>query len=250
VPQGSPIDLTYGFEVSQMPAGGPYRVFVHVVDVDEELMWTDDHDPPTPTSSWQAGQKVSYSRTMFVPMYPYIGLAKVVVGLYDARANTRLKLGNQDRGDRSYTVAQFELLPQTENVYLIYKDGWHPAEVAPDNPAVEWKWTRKEATLAFRNPKRDSTFIVQMDNPANAPGAASEVELRIGDQSLTTLPVSASESLVKKIPLPAHQLGTGEMVELTLVANRTFVPALVPGAKSGDTRELGVRVFHAFIQPE
>jgi hypothetical protein len=40
------------------------------------------------------------------------------------------------------------------------------------------------------------------------------------------------------------------MVELLLAANRTFVPALVPGAKSGDTRELGVRVFHAFIQPE
>jgi hypothetical protein len=253
VAQGSPVDVTYTFDVAQMPAsGGPYRVFVHVIDVDEELMWTDDHEPPTPTSGWQPGQKVSYSRTMFVPMYPYIGPAKVVVGLYDSRTNTRLRLGNQDRGDRSYsyTVTQFELLPQTENVYLIYKDGWHPAEVAPDNPAVEWKWTRKEATLAFRNPKRDATFIVQMDNPANASGAASEVELRIGEQSLATLAVSASESLVRKVPLPASQLGMGEMVELTLVANRTFVPALVPGAKSGDTRELGVRVFHAFIQPD
>ena len=39
------------------------------------------------------------------------------------------------------------------------------------------------------------------------------------------------------------------MVEVRLVANRTFVPALEPGAKSNDTRELGVRVFHAFVQP-
>jgi hypothetical protein len=39
------------------------------------------------------------------------------------------------------------------------------------------------------------------------------------------------------------------MVEVRLVANRTFVPALEAGTKSSDTRELGVRVFHAFVQP-
>jgi hypothetical protein len=44
-------------------------------------------------------------------------------------------------------------------------------------------------------------------------------------------------------------MGNGDMVEIRLVANRTFVPALEPGSKSTDTRELGVRVFHAFVQP-
>ena len=226
------------------------RVFVHVVDADEEMMWTDDHDPPTPTTGWRAGQQIEYTRTMFVPMYPYVGGAKIILGLYDRTSNTRLKLANQDRGDKSYQVASFELLPQTENVYLIYKDGWHPAEVAPENPAIEWKWTRKEATVTFRNPKRDATFILQMDNPARAAGAASEVELRIGDQSLGTVPVGPEDTQVRKFPLTAAQMGSGDMVEIRLVANRTFVPALEPGTKSNDTRELGVRVFHAFVQPE
>ena len=249
VAQGSPVDITYRFQPTANLPAGDYRVFVHVVDADEELMWTDDHAPPTQPGEWQPGQKVEYSRTMFVPMYPYVGPSKIIVGVYDTKTDTRLKLSNPDRGDRSYQVANFELLPQTENVYLIYKDGWHPAEVASENPSTEWKWTRKEATLAFRNPKRDATFILQVDNPVQLPAAASEVDVRLGGQSLRVIPVVATDAPVHKINLTAAQMGSGDMVEITLVANRTFVPALEASAKSSDTRELGIRVFHAFIQP-
>jgi hypothetical protein len=224
-------------------------VFVHFVDADEELMWTDDHDPPTPTSSWKPGQTVEYNRTIFVPIYPYVGQAKVLAGLYDTSTNERLKLSLPDRGDRSYQVATFELLPQTENVFLIFKDGWHPAEVAPENSAVEWQWTKKEATLAFRNPKRDSTLFLHLDNPGSAPGAARHIEVRIGDQQIATVPVVPNDAPVHKIPLTTAQLGSGDMVEVRLVADGSFVPSLEPGSKSSDTRELGVRVFHAFVQP-
>ena len=242
--------MTYRFQPTSAVPSGNYRVFVHVLDADEELMWTDDHLPPSQPGEWQPGQKIEYTRTMFVPTYRYVGPAKVVVGVYDVGTNERLKLDNTDRGDRSYQLANFELLPETENVYLIFKDGWHPAEVAPENQTIEWKWTKKEATLAFRNPKKDSMLILQVDNPAQLPAAASEVDVRLADQSLAVIPVSAADAPVKKIPLTAAQLGDSELVEIKLVANRTFVPALDPAAKSGDTRELGVRVFHAFVQPE
>ena len=44
---GSPIDLTYTFVVAKRREDpGDYRVMLHVVDTDEELMWTDDHNPP------------------------------------------------------------------------------------------------------------------------------------------------------------------------------------------------------------
>jgi len=248
VAQGSPVEVTYRFQVAEAPPPGSYRVFVHVVDADEELMWTDDHSLPAQSAEWQPGQTIEYTRTMFVPLYPYVGASKVLVGVYETATNERLKLGNRDRGDRSYQVAEFELLPQTENVYLIYRDGWHPAEVAADNPAVEWKWTRKEATVAFRNPKRDATFILQLDNPALASSAASEVDIRLGDRSLAVVPVGPGDAPVHKIALSAADLGTADMVEIRLVANRTFVPALEPSTKSSDTRELGVRVFHAFVQ--
>ena len=31
---------------------------------------------------------------------------------------------------------------------------------------TEWQWTKKEATIAFRNPKRDVVLVLQVDNPA------------------------------------------------------------------------------------
>jgi hypothetical protein len=250
-PLGSPIEVTYRIRMANdAPPLGSETVFVHFVDADEELMWTDDHEPPIPTNQWKPGQTVEYTRTIFVPIYPYVGRAKVFAGLYDTSTKDRLKLSQPDRGDRSYQVAELELLPQTENVFLIFKDGWHPAEVAANNPAIEWQWTKREATLAFRNPKRDSTLFLQLDNPGRAPGAATQVEIRIGDQVIATEPVVATNAPVRKIPLTAAQLGTGDMVEVRLIANSTFVPTLEPGAKSNDTRELGVRVFHAFVQPQ
>ncbi len=247
---GSPVEVSYKFVMApNAPSLGSRRVFVHFLDADEEMMWTDDHDPPTPTSEWKPGQTVEYSRTMFVPSYPYVGAAKIVAGLYTTGSNERVKLSNTDRGDRSYKVVDFELLPQTENIFLIFKDGWHPSEVVAEGASrTEWQWTKKEATIAFRNPKRDVTLFLQMDNPAGVPDSAQQVIVQLGDEPLATVPLSSKEAPVRKFPISAAQLGTGDMSELRLIADKTFVPALEPGAKSTDPRELGVRVFHAFVQ--
>ena len=48
----------------------------------------------------------------------------------------RLTLNAPEVSRKEYLVAKFQLLPQSENIFLIYKDGWHPAEVAPDNATV------------------------------------------------------------------------------------------------------------------
>ncbi len=247
---GSPVVVTYKFTAAaDAPNLGPRRVFVHFLDADDELMWTDDHEPPTPSTEWKPGQAVEYSRTMFVPSYPYVGAAKVVAGLYAPGSNERLKLSNEDRGDRSYKVADFKLLPQTENIFVIFKDGWHPAEVVAEGAGrTEWQWTKKAATLAFRNPKRDVVLFLQADNPATGPNAAQQLTISVGDQVLTTVPLSASEAPVRTYAITADQLGQGDMVELTFAADKTFVPALDASMKSGDPRELGVRVFHAFVQ--
>jgi len=247
---GSPVEVTYRFTVAtDAPPLGSRKAFVHFVDADGEQMWTDDHDPPVATTSWKPGQTIEYTRTVFAPVYPYVGPAKIVAGLYEAGSGERAKLSGTDAGGRAYEVAQFELLPQTENVFLIFKDGWHAVESAADNSMVEWQWTKKEATLAFRNPRRASTLFFQADNPGKAATAATQVEIRLGDQVLETVKLVA-DGPVHKIALPAAALGAGDMVELRLVVDQTFVPALEPGAASNDPRELGARVFHAFVQPQ
>ncbi|MGD9905433.1 MAG: hypothetical protein AB7U83_18345 [Vicinamibacterales bacterium] len=247
---GSPVDVTYRFTLAAdaQPLGAR-KVFAHFVDADGEQMWTDDHDPPTPTTEWKPGQTIEYSRTVFAPVYPYVGAAKVVGGLYDTASGERVKLSGTDVGGRAYDVAQLELLPQTENIFLIFKDGWHAVETASDNSMVEWQWTKKEATITFRNPRRDAILYFQADNPGQAATAARQVEVRLGDQVLQTVSLSAGAMPVHKIPVSAAAMGSGEMVEIRLVVDQTFVPALEPGATGNDPRELGARVFHAFVQP-
>lgn len=247
---GSPVEVTYKFTVAaDAQPLGTRKVFAHFVDADGEQMWTDDHDPPTPTSSWKPGQTIEYSRTVFAPVYPYVGAAKIIGGLYDTGSGERVRLTGTEVGGRAYEVAQLELLPQTENIFLIFKDGWHAVETAGDNSMVEWQWTRKEATITFRNPRRDAVLYFQADNPGKAATAARQVEIRLGDQVLQTVALGAADPPVHKIPIGAAAMGTGEMVEIRLVVDQTFVPALEPGATGNDPRELGARVFHAFVQP-
>jgi hypothetical protein len=248
---GSPVELTYQFAVApDAPRfAHDYRVFVHFMDADQELMWTDDHFPPVPTTRWKPGETIKYTRTRFVPVYPYVGEASVELGLYGGPSGARLPLEGIDRGHREYKVATLSLLPQTENVFLIYREGWHPAEVASDNATVEWQWTRKEAAIAFRNPRRDLTFYLHVGGRPTLLSEPQSVSVRIGDVVLDSFRLDSQEEVVRKVPVTVAELGTGDMVEIRIGVDRTFIPALVPGSNSKDPRELGLRVFHAFVEP-
>ena len=247
---GSPIKITYKFQVAaNAPAfDQDHRVFVHFLDADEERLWTDDHDPSVPTSQWKPGQVIQYTRTVFIPVFPYIGDAEVRIGLYSTRDQRRLTLAGEDAGQHSYKVATLPLLPHSENVFLLFKDGWHPAEVAPDNTAVEWQWSKKVGTLSFRNPKKDVVFYLDADNPAPFAEPQS-VAVKVNGTQVDTIAVTPRQEFLRTTRITAAQLGTADMVELTLEVDKTLVPALVSGANSRDPRELGLRVFHAFIEP-
>jgi hypothetical protein len=254
-PAGSPLDLTYKFVVAEGAAfSEDYRVFVHVVDADEERMWSDDHDPPVPTTRWKPGQTIQYTRTIFVPVFPYIGNATINMGLHSTRTanpgeQTRLPLAGEDAGQRAYRVARLELLPQTENLFTIFKDGWHPAELAGDSGGAEWQWTKKEATLAFRNPRKDLVFYLEVDSPIARFVGDQQVQVSSAGQPVEQFVVRPDEPQLRRTKIAAAQLGDGEMAELRIAVDKTLVPALAPEAKSKDPRELGVRVFHAFVDP-
>jgi hypothetical protein len=248
-PLGSPVEITYRFVVAQNATfAEDYRVLAHFVDKNEELMWTDDHAPAIPTSKWSPGQTVEYRRTMFVPIYPYIGDAGVYMGLYSARNQQRLPLTGEDMGQRAYRVGTIQLLPQSESVFIIHKDGWHQPEVAPDNPAIEWQWTKKHGTLAFRNPKRDVTFYLHFDGRPDLFAAPQQVAVQVNGVTVDTVAVDTRDEIIRKVPITAAQLGAGDMVDMKVAVDQTFIPAITPAAKSNDRRELGVRVFHTYVE--
>ena len=121
---GSPLRMTYRFE-PLAKIDGDYSVFVHIMDPEGEKLWQDDHQPPMPTSTWQTGQPVEYTRTIFVPNYPYIGEAVIRLGLYNTSTGKRLSLRASETSRHEYEVRKLTLLPQSENIFLIYRDGWH-----------------------------------------------------------------------------------------------------------------------------
>jgi hypothetical protein len=240
---GSPLKLTYKFQVApDAKIDGDYIVFVHVLDPEGEKLWDDDHLPPTPTSRWKPGEAIEYSRTIFVPNYPYIGEANIRLGLY--QKDTRLPLSGSEVSRREYVVSKFQLLPQSENVFLIYKEGWHPAEVAADNPASEWQWTQKRATISFRNPKKDATFYLEHDARIDLFSPPQQVTVLVGGQPIGTFSADTKEKKLVTFPVAAAQFGSGEMSEVAIELDKTFQPG------GADTRELGIRVFHTFVEPK
>ena len=247
---GTPIEMAYRFVVAGAAPSFTEAdtVFVHFLDSDGELMWTDDHQPPVPTTEWKPGQAIEYSRTMFVPKFPYSGETTVVVGLYSPQSGARVPMAGQTKGQREYQVATFNLHPQTDNLYVVFKDGWHETEVAEDASGLEWQWSKKNATLAFRNPMRDVALYFQCDQPVKVLGAPQQVELRIGPTVVDSFALMPGKPELRKVDLTGAQLGNGETVEVTVAVDRTFVPATTTQLKSTDSRELGVRVFRAYVQ--
>jgi len=249
-PLGSPIEITYKFVVAaDAKFDDDYLVMLHVVDADEELIWTDDHKPPTPTTQWKPGQTIEYTRTIFVPVYPYVGETTLQVGLYSPTTQKRLPLAAEDAGQRAYKIGKLQLQPQTENIFTVEKDGWNQTEVAEHNPAVEWRWTKKEATLAFKNPMKNVLLYLDVDNPGGIFTETQHVRVTMGDQLIQEFDVTPPNRDLHRIPIKASQIGSADMAELQISVDKTFVPAVLTSGASKDPRELGVRVFHAFVEP-
>ena len=250
VPLGGPLELTYRFTVAQDvgPLDGDYVVFVHFLDTDGELMFTDDHRPPQPTTEWRPGQEISYERRMVVPVYPYIGEVTVALGLYSPTAGDRLPLAGEHLGQRTYAVATLEMAPQSESGFLRYVDGWHAAESVPEAPDREWRWTTGEATISFRNPRTDSILYLEIDGRPELFEEPQVLTLSVGDTVIETIELGATEPTYPVVAVPAASLGDDDSVTLTLTVDPPFVPSEVTNGAIADGRELGMQVFYAFLE--
>jgi hypothetical protein len=241
---GGPIEFTYQFDVIA-PIKDDYRVLVHVVNPDGETLWIDDHAPSVPTSQWQPGQKIQYTLERFAPVVPFTGEATVRIGLY--RDDERLPLQGADPQQRTYKVGTIQLLPQSENVFLIYKSGWHSPEFSADS-AYEWQWTQKSGVVNFKNPHKDITLYLESDSRADLFTPPQQVTLVVAGKALRTFAADSTERTLQKIPITAAELGEADTVELRLDVDKTFVLSQL--GKGADSRELGIRVYHLFVEPK
>jgi hypothetical protein len=249
----SPIDVTYQFVVAaDAPAlTKDYTVFVHFNDRAGAQLWTDDHQPSTPTSQWKPGETIRYTRTMFVPKVSYTGPASIDIGLYLPGTDERVPLAGETTGQRAYPVGSLDVRPQEGNTIVFYKTGWYDPENAATSAGVEWRWSKNEAAFEFRNPKRDVVFTVDLDQPERHVSPAQRVDLKDpAGMTVDSFTLEPGQRKIRRVALTPAQLGAGDTVLLTLAVDRTFSPAYLPSATSTDVRTLGVRVFHAVVQPK
>ncbi len=73
------------------------------------------------------------------------------------------------------------------------------------------------------------------------------VTVAVGGAVVDTFQVGETGG-VRRIPLTVNQLGTGDQVSVQLSVDRTFVPAMLSGGAMPDRRELGLCVFHAYVE--
>jgi len=251
-PLGSYVEARYTWtlEPTARKLEQDYRALVHFVDSHKVVLFTDDHVPSPPVTEWEPGKSYTYERTVFVPIYPYVGDVRVVMGLYPASGRgERVLLKGEDMGLRAFKVAEMEFLPQTENIFLVYKEGWHSPESSPQNPSLERTWTKREALVSFKNPGKDVILYLEADTNAKAFSEPPVLTVGTNAGRGLAIPIENSEVFVRKIRFTAEDLGDGEWVDLKLAMNGSFVPRDA-GVNDHDDRELGLLVYHLWLGEE
>jgi hypothetical protein len=252
VSAGRPFEFALRFAVSpDAPAfSADYVVFVHFIDDNGKMIGAADHSPPTPTRDWKAGSTVEYSHTAFPPATSYRGDTKVVVGLYLPSSNERVPIAGEQFEPRAVSVGSFSVTDLNDPYLVSFREGWHPPETAKAS-GVEWRWSMKSGRLSFPNPKRDVVVVIQADQPA--PAFVEEpqtIQVKLGDSVVDAFRLATGPAELRRISLTQSQLGDGQTVDLAVVSDKTFIPANLAALKSADTRQLGVRVFRAYVEPK
>lgn len=249
-PLGSALEITYTWtvEAGARKLDQNYWALVHFNDNQEVMLFSDDHQPEPPPTEWEPGKTYSYTRTRFVPIYPYVGEVEVRMGLYPYPGRgERPALKGEDKGFREYKVATLELLPQTENIFPVYKEGWHNPETHPENPSVERTWTKKDALMSFKNPKKDVIVYLEGDTCVKCFTKTPELTMSVGKGVGIRFPIEGPQVYLKKVKVPAADLGEDEWTDLRLSMNESFVPKNLNPPLNNDDRELGFNVYHLFV---
>jgi len=249
LPMGYPLEMSYQWMIGpQMaPLLKDYTVFVHFLDQEGKLIFTDDHTPPLPTSQWEPGGRVEYQRTLFIPLSPVVGEIEVKVGLYDLESGERLTLvGKDEKGDRAYLVGRVKILAEDLNSLPVYKDGWYDPEVVSDNVTREWIWSQKEAEVSFVNPRRDAILYFHASSPATDLGSPQQVTLYLDGQPIDSWQCTSSEDFWRKITIEKERLGQDSWIDIRIEVDKVFVP--LEQGKGKDTRELGVRIYNLLLR--
>jgi hypothetical protein len=247
-PLDSAIEVTYTWKLAPnaKKLTQDYRALVHFLDPHKTVLFTDDHVPTPAPTTWEPGKTYSYKRTVFIPLYPYVGPVRIAMGLYTASGKAgRVALEGEDLGLNAYKVGTIDLLPKQDNLTLVYKEGWYNPEPRADNPAVEMTWSKRDAVVSFKNPKKDVILYVEGDTCAKCFHEPPVATISVGGKTGLAMPIESSELFLKKIRFKAQDLGTGDFVDVHFTMNESFVPKNL--GMNDDVRDLALKIYHLYV---
>jgi hypothetical protein len=183
---------------------------------------------------------------MFVPRSTPAGPLEILVGLYTPNTGDRLALRGEATESRAYKVATLEIGADPAGTFVAYTDGWHNPE-ANETLGREWRWSKGTGHLAFRNPMKAAELWLEVDQPVPALAAAQQVEIKVGATVLDSFTLENQRPVIRRIAVAEEAMGTGDTVDVEVAARESFVPATIPSLNNSDRRELGVRVFNAYL---
>ena len=246
-PAGTSFDVGIRFDAAPnlVPLDDDHLVFLHVLDDAGEILWTDEHEPPVPTSAWRPGETLHYTRSVRVAAFPYFGPATVAVGLDLPRTDVRLLPARRNEGELPYATASLTLDPPADRSLITFDAGWYRMEFNRRN-GREWRWTTGRADFSFPNPRRGVRLHADVQGRPARFESPQRLTLVNGERTLGETTLNTNRRVAIAYVLTADELGDDDIVRLALVADRTFRPQ--GRDNDPDARELGVRVFDLFVE--
>lgn len=245
------VKMNYGFSLSEKFEGinESYRVYVHFWRVkNKEMLFVDDHRPEKKIAEWKKGDKINYSRVIFIPRFldefdiDFEGLEeiKLTVGLYDpAVKESKIILYEETLNIQSASLNAPE---------IVYDEGWHQSETdlkIKNEKERNWRWTAKRAVCIIENPKKECLLKLR-GGVDKAKFEDQKVIFKINDKLLEEF-IPETAKFFKDYIITPEMMGEEDEFKLTIETDKTFVPsALDPDVD--DARELGVQIFFFYFR--
>ncbi len=211
------------------------------------LLFQDDHFPPTPTSQWEPEKEYVYSRRIYIPSFidefdpSFKGeeTLKLDIGFYSPYDRT-------GESRREVLSKKLKVIPPPlDTPEIIYEEGWHNLEEDPQSYLKKWRWTAQEARCIIDNPHRDALLVIRGGaNLEAVPGQT--LSFRINDIVLDEF-VPEESHFERSYNIKKDMLGEKEEFILTIATDKIFKPAEVL-PDSADERELGVQISFIYFR--
>jgi hypothetical protein len=213
---GQPLAVTYRWAVGPRfeRTETPYVAFVHFVAADGGVLFTDDHTPAPPVSSWEPGAIFEYARLVFTHRQ-FPGPLTVRLGLYDSRDGRRVALAAAHVGQGAYRVGVVDVRRHPPQQGTLFYSGFSEPWTHEQQPFESFRWMAREGIVACRNPRAEAVLFLRAS--ADVRGVAGPPRLRVSVGGLVREhEVAGDAPFTIALPIDAERLGSQDFTDVTL----------------------------------